>query len=486
MQARFRRILAGCVTQCVAVLYIKSVFKMCPMVPISLLAAILFALIEYASGEGSPKLFFYPTVRTKGSNEERIQLYNGQILHVSFWTNETIRPSASSTSYDCKVTSFSPSTANVDDCHVEYDSGNQRLNGSFRASADLLGHTDIKVIIFASPNQTYINDKIHTIVVQKQSVAQHIFLGSIILLVSLNYINMGCALDMNVIKETLRKPIGPVVGLTTQYGVMPSLSYLTAVYLLSQPYLQLGLFTFGCSPGGGASNMWTVLLGGNLNLSITMTFLSTVASLGFMPLWLFTVGKMFFNETAPRIPFRNILTGLVGIVIPVGVGLIMQRVCPKGTVFCKKILTPFSITMIVFIVIFGTWVNLYMFRLLTWEITLAAMVNVWTGFLIGLIAARVSGLSWPDAVTVMVETGIQNTGVSIVLLGVSLPKPDGDMSAIIPVTASVVTPIPLTVLWIVLKILRCLKGPAHKEAAHDKEDVRFLSAHNNEKSSYSG
>lgn len=74
-----------------------------------------------------------------------------------------------------------------------------------------------------------------------------------------------------------------------------------------------------------------------------------------------------------------------------------------------------------------TCVSLFGFSV---QITLAAMVNVWTGFLIGLIAARVSGLSWPDAVTVMVETGIQNTGVSIVLLGVSLPKPDGDMSAV--------------------------------------------------------
>lgn len=44
--------------------------------------------------------------------------------------------------------------------------------------------------------------------------------------------------------------------------------------------LKMGLFTLGCSPGGGASNIWTYLLGGNLNLSITMTFISTVAALG--------------------------------------------------------------------------------------------------------------------------------------------------------------------------------------------------------------
>ena len=58
------------------------------------------------------------------------------------------------------------------------------------------------------------------------------------------------------------------------------------------------------------------------------------------------------------------------------------------------------------------------------------MLNVWIGFLIGIILARLVGLPWRDAVAVMVETGIQNTGVAIVLLGVSLPKPDGDMATV--------------------------------------------------------
>ena len=44
--------------------------------------------------------------------------------------------------------------------------------------------------------------------------------------------------------------------------------------------LQLGLFVTGCCPGGGGSNMWTLILGGNLHLSITMTCVSTIAAFG--------------------------------------------------------------------------------------------------------------------------------------------------------------------------------------------------------------
>lgn len=44
--------------------------------------------------------------------------------------------------------------------------------------------------------------------------------------------------------------------------------------------LRLGLFFTGCSPAGGASNIWTVILGGNLDLSITMSTTSTLAAFG--------------------------------------------------------------------------------------------------------------------------------------------------------------------------------------------------------------
>ena len=46
----------------------------------------------------------------------------------------------------------------------------------------------------------------------------------------------------------------------------------------------------GCCPGGTGSNFWTLLLKGDINMSITMTFMSTMLALAFMPLWIFTIG----------------------------------------------------------------------------------------------------------------------------------------------------------------------------------------------------
>ncbi len=52
-------------------------------------------------------------------------------------------------------------------------------------------------------------------------------------------------------------------------------------WLMTEDILfRLGLFVLGCCPGGTGSNFWCILLKGDINLSITMTFVSTVAALG--------------------------------------------------------------------------------------------------------------------------------------------------------------------------------------------------------------
>lgn len=73
-------------------------------------------------------------------------------------------------------------------------------------------------------------------------------------------------------------------------------SYLIGYGLFSDyPSMWLGLFLTGCSPGGGGSNMWTYLLDGSLDLSVTMTFVSTVGAFAALPIWVFSLARTIFN-----------------------------------------------------------------------------------------------------------------------------------------------------------------------------------------------
>ena len=93
-----------------------------------------------------------------------------------------------------------------------------------------------------------------------------------------------------------------------------------------------------------------------------------------------------------------------------------------------------------------------MFRLMSWQILLSASLNVWSGFFIGFIASILFGQTATDRIAIAIETGVQNTGVAIVLLGLSLPQPDADIASVVPVAASVMTPIPLTIIYFFIKL----------------------------------
>lgn len=133
--------------------------------------------------------------------------------------------------------------------------------------------------------------------------------------------------------------------------------------------MQLGMFFVGASPGGGASNLWTLLLGGNINLSIIMTSVSTIMAFVMMPLWIFTLGRLIFNSGSLDIPYTQILSYVVGLIVPLGIGYLCQRYAPKVAEVLKRIMKMMSAILLVFIIVFAIVTNLYLFELFSWEVS---------------------------------------------------------------------------------------------------------------------
>nr|SVE78376.1 EOG090X0A3R [Daphnia lumholtzi] len=207
---------------------------------------------------------------------------------------------------------------------------------------------------------------------------------------------------------------------------------LAKLLLANNVALQLGLFVTGCSPGGGGSNLWTYILGGNLHLSVTMTFLSTLAAFAMMPFWTMTLGRLIFAEGHIIVPYRNIATLAGGLVIPLMVGLLIRRLFPRVADCLAKALKPLAGIFICVIVVFGIYANLYMLQLLDTMVLLSATCLVLLGYAFGGVAAALMRQSWPDALTIAVETGIQNTGIAIFILRVTLEQPEADINTVVP------------------------------------------------------
>ncbi|KAF0291918.1 Ileal sodium/bile acid cotransporter [Amphibalanus amphitrite] len=317
-------------------------------------------------------------------------------------------------------------------------------------------------------------------VVRSNRRLDKIFAYSVATLVSLTYVNMGCTLDLAVIKQSLLRPVGPAIGVITQYLVMPLAGFGLAMAFFSDPGLQLGLFLTGCSPGGGASNIWTYLFNGNINLSVTMTFVSALVAFGAVPAWAYSLGRFITDDTSVVIPYRNILTILVSLLVPCGIGLLINRFLPKVADIMRRALKPWSVILFIFIVAFGIYTNMYIWRLLTWKLVLVSAVLPIIGFLGGGLAAWATGRSLEDAIAISIETGIQNTGVTIFMLKFSLPEPSSDLSIVVPIVVATMTPVPLFALLVLRRLRTCLCPPPAPEKAappahlHDSESGRHL------------
>lgn len=325
------------------------------------------------------------------------------------------------------------------------------FNGSFYLYGVLLGRTSVKVYVNESlsaevkDHDVVLIEKYSVTVIRKPRFLDHLFTGTIAVFVIFINIGFGCMIDLKVIKEILKKPIVPLLGLCCQYIINPLMAYGLLKALSLNTAFSFGMFAFGCSPSGSASNAWTVILKGDLDLSLFVTFASTVAALGMMPLWLFTIGKTLVSETI-QIPYTNIMISLVSLIVPVLIGVIIHRFLPKVSKFLIRLVKPASALFLLYVCTFGLYVNSFMFKLLNWKVLVAGLTMPFCTFTLGAIVAGICKLSYKRIITIAIETAIQNTGIALVMMLATLPKPDGDIAAIMPIAGSVFTPLPLLVV----------------------------------------
>uniref|UniRef100_A0A6G5ABV2 Putative sodium bile acid cotransporter n=1 Tax=Rhipicephalus microplus TaxID=6941 RepID=A0A6G5ABV2_RHIMP len=205
--------------------------------------------------------------------------------------------------------------------------------------------------------------------------------GAVIgVLVALNNVNVGCQLDMHVVLSQIKRPVAPAIGMFCQFIFMPLISYGSSTLLLQNPVTRLGLFTIGSCPGGIYSNFYTLLFEGDLDLSVTMTFMSSVGALALMPLWMHTLGRRIAGTATPAVPFSNLIVSLVALTLPLGAGPPHPiQAAKNGLKWPRKIVKPFSVAILLVALVIGTYSYWYIVTLITLMDVVAASVVVVAG-----------------------------------------------------------------------------------------------------------
>ncbi|XP_049595447.1 hepatic sodium/bile acid cotransporter [Syngnathus scovelli] len=242
-----------------------------------------------------------------------------------------------------------------------------------------------------------------------------------IIILFITMISLGCTMEISKIKSHLLKPKGVAIAMVTQFGIMPLTAFTLAKLLKMNSVKAVTVLICGCCPGGNLSNIFTLALKGDMNLSIVMTTCSCIAALGLMPL-LLLIYCQGFSGLENAVPYLGILSALTFTLLPCAMGIMLNHYKPKYTpVVLKSGLGILIISSIIVFTLSGVAVKDMLWMILTADIISVAALMPLIGFIFGYVISVICRLSSKCCRTVSVETGCQNIQLCLAILKVGFP-----------------------------------------------------------------
>ena len=249
----------------------------------------------------------------------------------------------------------------------------------------------------------------------------------------LAFVMYGVALGIKpgTFVEVFTKPRSLIIGMVCQLVLLPLLTFLLALALGQSISwtMALGMILVASCPGGNISNFMSSLSKANIELSVSLTAVSTALAVLMTPFnfWLYGNLYLHYAEVAGEVPqlviplwdvFKTIFI-LLG--IPLTLGILTARFLPRVAEKLKKPLQWFSIIFFIAMVVLAFTGNLKAFMQCIRYIFLVVLIHNLLALSIGFGMGSAFRVPRKDRRTLTIETGIQNSGLGLVLLlGTSL------------------------------------------------------------------
>lgn len=252
--------------------------------------------------------------------------------------------------------------------------------------------------------------------------------GSNVLNIVLALVMFGVALGIKpaTFIDIIKNPKSILTGIACQLVLLPSLTLLLIICLgdFISPMIALGMILVASCPGGNISNFITSLSRGNTELSVSLTAFNTAACVFTTPLNFSFWGGLYLKFAEKRmvlpeleIPFWEIFKSIVILMgIPLVLGILCSQYLPKFTAKIKKPFQYFSIAVFIVMVIAIFTGNFDAFMKCIKYIFLIVLIHNLLALGIGFSTSTLLKLPYKDRRTVTIETGIQNSGLGLILL----------------------------------------------------------------------
>lgn len=254
--------------------------------------------------------------------------------------------------------------------------------------------------------------------------------GNFALNLALAFIMFGVALSIRIdsFKRLIHAPKPLFIGLFLQFILLPVITFVLVIVLnkVITPAVAMGMILVAACPGGNISNFMTSLSKGNTELSVTMTAISTVLAIFMTPfnfslwggLYVNFLNRMAGNMLQPlEIEYAQMFETVILIIgIPVILGVSFSRYFPKASLTLKKILQFLSILFFFALVAVMFSNNWELFVKHIKYIFLIVFIHNAVLLLSGYTTATLFKQPDRNRRAITIETGIQNSGLGLVLL----------------------------------------------------------------------
>ena len=235
----------------------------------------------------------------------------------------------------------------------------------------------------------------------------------------------GVALGIRVedFVRLVRAPRPVLAGLLSQWVALPLVTLGLVLVAQPPPSIALGLVLVSACPGGNISNFLVHLGGGNAALSVSLTSLSSLASAVVTPL-VFSAGVVLLGvagggDGVPALSVDLVDVGVtiaLVVLLPLALGVGVAARWPARAAALEPVARWVSLLVFALFVALAIAANLSAFRSHAHHVVLLVVAHNALALTSGWLVGRAFGLEVRDRRAVMLETGIQNSGLALVLI----------------------------------------------------------------------
>ncbi|MBO9472515.1 bile acid:sodium symporter [Shimia sp. R10_1] len=231
------------------------------------------------------------------------------------------------------------------------------------------------------------------------------------------------AIDLSLadFRRLLQSPRALITGLVSQFLLLPAVTFGLVLLTQPQPSIALGLILVAACPGGNISNYITHRAGGNAALSVSMTAFATVGAILMTPLNIAFWGALYgptreILQATVIDPVSVAITVGLMLVLPLVLGVSLNSTRPDLTARLRRPLQNVAMGIFIAFIVLALISNWDYFLQFATAVAALVLLHNALALTTGFSIASVMGLSAYDRRAITIETGIQNSGLGLILI----------------------------------------------------------------------